>query len=77
MQHLDAKAIRERLNSISLALAALEDCSGHPNHAGIAHAARQALDEIAVLVTGDERDEHGREPPPGVVSQRSAIRNES
>ncbi|HUX66819.1 MAG TPA: hypothetical protein VMV31_04970 [Terriglobales bacterium] len=74
MEHLDAKAIRERLNTIMLALTTLEHCSQHPRHHELGEAGRVALQEIAVLVTDDELEEHGSEPVGGLRRARQHIR---
>ena len=64
MRHLDAREIRERLNALSLALATLDRNCTSPRHHEIVTLARNALGEIAVLVTRDEKAEHqfGRQP---------------
>lgn len=75
MKHLDAKAIRERLNAVMLALDTLEHCSAHRKHARIADAAKRALREIAVLVTDDELEEHQATPTGGLRRARHRIRS--
>lgn len=73
MEHLDAHAIRERLNTIALALTTLsEDASRHRQE--LARTARTALEEIAVLVTDDEMEEHGAVPVRPLRQVRSRIR---
>ena len=74
MEHLDAKAIRERLNTIMLALTTLDNCSQHPRHHQLGEAGRVALQEIAVLVTDDELEEHGSEPAGELRRARRQIR---
>lgn len=75
MKHLDARAIRERLNQITLALTTLESNPGHAHRVAIAHRAQRALQEIAVLVTDDELEEHGIDPVPAMQRARSQIRS--
>lgn len=58
MQHLDARTIRERLNAITLAISTLEKKTTAARHHEIAALAREALAEIATLVTRDEIEEH-------------------
>lgn len=58
MKHLDARTIRERLNAISLAIATLEQTATGARHHQIAAMARDALEDIAELVTKDEIEEH-------------------
>lgn len=73
MEHIDARAVRERLNLIALALANLEakiDASQRELLGG----AQKAVREIAVLVFGDEREEHGEEPPRSIEADRERIR---
>lgn len=77
MNHLDAKAIRERLNAISLAITTLEGDNESPRHAQIANAARQSLDDITVLVTDDELEEHASHSPENLPSERRLIREQS
>lgn len=74
MKHLDAKAVRERLNTVMLALSTLERCSSHKNHSGIAATAKNALREIAVLVTDDELEEHQVQPEGELRRMRRRIR---
>lgn len=74
MEHLDARAIRERLNTIMLALTTLESCSQHPHHHELGEAGRVALQEIAVLVTDDEMEENGTDPPGRLRRRRQRIR---
>ncbi|MGH9416052.1 MAG: hypothetical protein ACRD01_05435 [Terriglobales bacterium] len=75
MLHLDAKAVRERLNSVMLAISALEQCPPYPEHRAIARAALQALREISVLVTDDELEEHGEQPTGQARAARQQIRS--
>ncbi|HZT72179.1 MAG TPA: hypothetical protein VE996_00835 [Terriglobales bacterium] len=73
MEHIDARAVRERLNLIALALANLEaklDASQRELLGG----AQRAVREIAVLVFGDEQEEHGEAPPPSIQADRERIR---
>ena len=77
MEHLDAKAIRERLNAITLAIATLEQCSVHSAHSAIAAAASAALKDIAVLVTNDELVEQGTAPPNRLQQRREQILDET
>ena len=74
MKHLDAKAIRERLNHITLAIATLESDPEHVDRLAIAQRARKALHEIALLVTDDETEEHGGQTPPQRQKERNKIR---
>lgn len=76
MEHIDARAVRERLNLIALALANLEakiDASQRELLGG----AQKAVREIAVLVFGDEREEHGEEPPRSIEADRERIRTDT
>jgi hypothetical protein len=75
MKHLDAKAIRERLHAVTLAVDMLETCCEHPNHRQIALAAGRALREIALLVTDDEIEEHGATPQGEMREKRREIRS--
>ncbi len=50
--------IRERLNAITLAISTLEQTATGARHHEIATLARQALGDIAGLVTKDEIEEH-------------------
>jgi len=113
MKHLDAKAIRERLHAVTLAIDTLENCSDHPAHLRIAQAADRALwlatfrwvapdgrlwagfdwrqrvpallvalpscldQEIALLVTDDEIEEHGQNPTDGMQAKRRDIRTKT
>ncbi len=58
MKHLDARTIRERLNAISLAIATLDQTATGARHHQIAAMGRNALEDIAELVTKDEIEEH-------------------
>ncbi|MGH9467709.1 MAG: hypothetical protein ACRD1Y_10180 [Terriglobales bacterium] len=60
MRHNEARTIRERLHAISLAIATLEQTAAGPRHKEIAAMARHALEEIAALVSKDEKEEHSR-----------------
>jgi len=73
MEHLDARAIRERLNTIALALTTLEHDHGEARPE-VAKAAQRALQEIAVLVTDDELEENGAVPAPQLQEARRKIR---
>lgn len=75
MEHVDAKAIRERLNAIVMALTTLESTATAGQLATLA-SAREAVREIALLVTGDEADEHGQYPPARLRLARAQIREE-
>ena len=74
MEHLDARAVRERLNSIMLAITTLDESCATPRMREIAAAARKALLEIAVLVTDDELEEHGKQPDTSLRQARRQIR---
>ncbi|HEY7838465.1 MAG TPA: hypothetical protein VIC54_07690 [Terriglobales bacterium] len=74
MKHVDAKAIRERLHSVTLAIDTLETCCVHPAHRRIAKTAGRALQEIARLVTDDEIEEHGQAPGAEMQAKRRDIR---
>ncbi|MGH9535976.1 MAG: hypothetical protein ACRD2E_14090 [Terriglobales bacterium] len=76
MEHVDAKIIRERLNVVALSIAMLESTAGPAQKAAIT-AAREALREIALLVTGDELDEHGQFAPPRLCQDREGLRREA
>ena len=76
MEHLDARAVRERLNAIMLAITTLDESCASPRGHEIAATARQALLEIAVLVTDDELEEHGRPPDRDLRRARGQIRAE-
>lgn len=73
MLHEDAKAIRERLNAVMLAVSTLEQCTQHPAHGEIARAAQEALQEISALVTDDEKVEHGEQPSNRDRAERERI----
>lgn len=77
MKHLDAKAIRERLHAVALALDTLETCCAHPDHQRIARTASHALQEIALLVTDDEIEEHGATPNGEMREKRREIRTKT
>lgn len=74
MEHLDAKAIRERLNAVMLAISTLEQRSHLDHDAQIVADAKRALKEIAVLVTDDELEEHGSVPNGEMRTIRRKIR---
>lgn len=74
MKHFDAKAIRERLHAVTLAIDTLENCCVHPSHRRIARAADRALQEIAVLVTEDELEENGGATNGDLQARRRDIR---
>ncbi len=75
MEHVDAKVIRERLNVIALAITTLES-NATPAAVNAISSARQALKEVALLVTGDELDEHGQFAPPRLRRERAELRQE-
>ncbi|MGH9527556.1 MAG: hypothetical protein ACRD2F_12840, partial [Terriglobales bacterium] len=75
MEHVDAKAIRERLHVVVLALATLES-TATPGQAEAIAAAQSAVRDIALLVAGDEAEEHGQQPPSRLVQKRDAIRQD-
>lgn len=75
MEHVDAKAIRERLNGILLALTVLEQTATPGQVEAIANA-KAAVGEITLLVSGDEADEHGQYPPERLRMARDNIRRE-
>lgn len=75
MEHVDAKAIRERLNAIVMAMTTLESTATASQLDALA-SAREAVREIALLVTGDEADEHGQYPPARLRMARAQIREE-
>ncbi len=75
MEHVDAKVIRERLNVIALAITTLES-SATPAQVNAISSARQALKEVALMVTGDELDEHGQFAPPRLRRERAELRQE-
>lgn len=75
MEHVDAKVIRERLNVIAVAFATLES-SATPAQVNAISSARQALQDVALLVTGDELDEHGQFAPPRLRQERAELRRE-
>jgi hypothetical protein len=77
MEHLDARAVRERLNSIMLAITTLEASSAGSRVQDIAATARKALLEISVLVTDDELEEHGQTPDRTLRQARQKIRARS
>lgn len=77
MKHLDAKAIRERLHAVTLAVDTLENCCVHPDHHRIAQAADRALQDIALLVTDDEIEEHGAAPSGEMQAKRRDIRTKT
>ncbi|HWG36802.1 MAG TPA: hypothetical protein VN690_03715 [Terriglobales bacterium] len=76
MEHLDARAIRERLNTIGMALTMLELGNGEARQE-TAQAAQHALQEIAVLVTDDEMEENGAVPGARLMERRRRIRRAS
>lgn len=59
MEHLDAKAIRERLHAINLAISNLEALGRTPHDEQVAAQAHQALRDIVQLVNCDESEQHG------------------
>ena len=75
MEHLDAKAIRERLNAVMLAITTLEQRSQSAGDAQIVLKAKRALREISVLVTDDELEEHGKMPDGDLRAMRREIRS--
>lgn len=75
MEHVDAKAVRERLHVVVLALASLEN-TATPGQAEAIAAAQAAVHDIALLVAGDEAEEHGQEPPPRLLRKREEIRQD-
>lgn len=75
MEHIDAKAVRDRLNRVALTLGNLEPQATAAQKKLIADAAT-AIREIAVLVFGDEREEHGEAMPAAKERDRERIRDE-
>lgn len=75
MEHIDAKAVRDRLNRVALTLGNLEPQATAAEKKLIADATA-AVREIAVLIFGDEREEHGEAPPAGTQRDRERIRDE-
>ena len=75
MEHVDAKVIRERLNVIAVAITTLES-NATPAHVNAISSARQALKDVALMVTGDELDEHGQFAPPRLRRERDELRRE-
>lgn len=75
MEHVDAKVIRERLNVIALAITTLES-NATPTQVNAISSARQALKDVALMVTGDELDEHGQFAPPRLRRERAELRRE-
>ncbi len=75
MEHVDAKVIRERLNVIALAITTLES-NVTPAQVNAISSARRALKDVALLVTGDELDEHGQFAPPHLRRERAELRRE-
>ncbi len=73
MDTSDAKAIRECLHEIALAISSLEMLACDSAHRKIADQARRALREIAVLVNVDEDVEHGQLPPLNLEKEREVI----
>lgn len=74
MRHLDAKTIRERLNTVAMALTTLEHCTEHPQNGRIAQSGQAALREIAAIVTEDEWEEHSCPPEAQPLPQRRRAR---
>lgn len=73
MNTSDAKAVRECLHEIALAISSLEMLAGDSAQRKIADQARRALHEVAVLVNVDEDVEHGQLPPVNLEKEREAI----
>ncbi len=73
METPDAKAVRECLHGIALAISSLEMLASDHAYRKIAEQARRALHEIAVLVNVDEDVEHGHIPPLNLEKERETI----